>query len=278
MKNILKIVSLLLLAITFSCGNDDGARFANDPTTGWVEFLTSTSSTTISLQTESLTLPVILRVPVYENGITVTYSLQPVSGDFSNIVTTDGNTLEFLSNERPGPDGTPSIKNIELTFQNLSSLTEVVVFDVVLTAVDVAGVSIGLGEDSITSYRISTPCPLLFSDSYNVAVTALGGTAPSHVVQLVPVAGTDNQFTVSSTWGPNFVAWATGNPAYNGQFPYPAIITVNDDLTVDVVGTGNANLAGGSGTYDSCSNVFLITMTQGLFTTEFTVDLVMTSN
>lgn len=279
MKNILKLIPILLFVFTLSCEqDDDNARFSSDPTTGWVEFSTTTSSTTISTQTESLSLPVILRVPVYKNGITVTYALEPVIGDFSNIVTTNGNTLEFLSNELPGPDGTPSIKNIELTFQNLSSTTPLTAFDVVLTAVDVDGVNIGLGENSITRYRVSTPCPTIFSDSYNVDVTALGGTAPSHNVQLVPVPGTDNQFTVSSTWGPNFVGWATGNPGFNGQFPYPAIITVNPNLTVDVIGTGSPALSGGSGTYDTCSDVFLITLTQDLFTTEFTVDIVMSND
>ncbi|WP_047547956.1 hypothetical protein [Psychroserpens sp. Hel_I_66] len=274
MKKIIKLIPILLLVVAFSCSDDDNARFANDPTTGWVEFGTSTSSTTISLQTETLTLPVSVRVPIYENGLNVSYELQPVQGDFNTIVNT-GSVLNFLSSTASTVDGSSAVQNIVLEFENLDSLTEVIVFDVVITNVDVNGVDIGLDENSITTFRVSTPCPLLFSDNYNVSVSALGGTAPSHDVALVPLGG--NQFSVSSTWGPNFVAWATGDPGFEGQFPYPAVITVNEDLTVDVVGTGNANLTGGTGTYDSCSDVFLITLSQGLFTTDFTVDIQMTS-
>lgn len=274
MKKIIKLIPILFLVMTFSCDNEDDAKFTNDPTMGWVEFSTSTSGTTISLETETLLLPVSLRVPVYENGINVSYELQAVQGDFSSIVSSE-NTLVFSPLELPGPDGNPKVKSIELNFQNLAALTEVIVFDVVLTAVDENGVDIGLDGNSITSYRISTPCPLLYSNNYNVDVTALGGTAPSHNVELVSLG--NNQFSVSSTWGPNFVAWATGDASFEGQFPYPAIITVNSDLTVDVVGAGNAALEGGSGTYDSCNDVFLITLTQGLFTTDFTVDIVMSA-
>jgi hypothetical protein len=281
MKKIIKLLPILLLVFTFSCEqDDDGARFANEPTSGWVEFATASSSTTVSPFAETLSLPVSLRVPVYEDGINITYALQAVEGDYSTIVST-GNTLTFLP-EAHGIDGNPSVKSIELVFENLDTVTDPIVFDVVLTATDVNGVSIGVDENSIVSYRVSTPCPVNTSASYNVDVAALGGAAPSHTVELTPT-GVPNQFSVTSTWGPNFVGWATGNDGLNGQYLYSATISINDDLTVSVISTDSQAGGDGSadtdgyGTYDSCNDVFLITMTQGVFTTAFTVDLVMTA-
>ena len=251
MKKILKLLPVLLFVFTMSCEDDEfDSNFSDDPTTGWVEFATPTSGTTVSPFAETLSIPVSLRVPVYENGLSVTYTLQAVEGDFSTIVTT-GNTLNFLSNEFPGPEGNSKVKNIILNFQNLDTVTDPIVFDVVLTAVDVDGVSVGVDSESITSYRVSTPCPVETSDNYNVDVVG-PGSPPSHSVALVPVPGVANQYTVSSTWGPNFVAAATGNPAFEGQFPYPAVISINDDLTVDVSPTAATQAGpGGSGTYDS---------------------------
>lgn len=160
MKKILKIIPILLLVFAFGCdGDDDGARFANDPTTGWVEFSTPTSGRTISIITEEVILPVSIRVPVYEDGITVNYSIVPVQGDFSSILTTEGSSI-FVPAGRNGPDGNTNLGFITLNFANVADLTEIVVFDVVLTGTDINGVNVGLGENSITSYRISTPCPI----------------------------------------------------------------------------------------------------------------------
>ena len=89
MKNIFKIIPLLILAITFSCDDNEENRFTSDPTLGWVEFTTPTSGTTISIITEELLLPVTVAAPIFEDGLTISYQLVPVQGDFSSIVTTD---------------------------------------------------------------------------------------------------------------------------------------------------------------------------------------------
>ena len=282
MKKIIKLLPILLLVFTFSCEQDDDSpSFANDPTSGWVEFATANSGTTVSPFAESLSLPVSLRVPVYENGITVSYALQAVEGDYTTIVNTSG-SLTFSPNEAHGLDGNPSVKSIELLFRDLDQVTDPIVFDVVLTATDVNGVTIGVDDNSIVSYRISTPCPVVTADSYNVDVTGPNGATPSHTVALTPT-GVPNQFSVTSTWGPEFVAVVAGQPALAGQYLYSATISINNDLTVSVVstdstaggdGTGDTD---GYGTYDSCNDVFLITLTQGLFTTDFTVELTMTA-
>src|SRR5690606_4058843 len=155
MNNILKIIPLLLLVFTLSCEQDDNSsRFSNDPSTGWVEFATPTSGTTISIITEQLEIPVSVRVPVYENGLTINYTLQAVEGDFSSIVTTGSST--FVEPGQNGMNGNTNLGTIVLNFANVADLTDIVVFDVVLTGTDADGVVVGLGDNSITAYRIST--------------------------------------------------------------------------------------------------------------------------
>ena len=74
-------------------------------------------------------------------------------------------------------------------------------------------------------------------------------------------------------WGPNFVAWATGNASYAGQFVYPARLIINCDNTVDVITTGTQFL-GGSGTYDPVTGVIDVVIQQGLFTAPFDTNCV----
>ncbi len=171
MKNILKLIPMMLFVFAFtSCEDDDtSSRFFVDPTVGWVEFAGSSSGTTISIITEELQLPVDIRVPQYPNGLTVTYDLVPVQGDFSQIVTTG--TSIFAAPEPTSVDGNSRVVPIVLNFEGVGDLDEIVIFDVVLTAVDQDGVQIGLDENSITSFRISTPCPIdidSFEATYSV--------------------------------------------------------------------------------------------------------------
>lgn len=270
MKNILKITLMLLLVFTLGCEDDDSSRFRDEPSSGWVDFRSSTGTATIVLQATELEIPLNIKVPVFPNGLNIGYTLEPVSGNFAPYVNTSGNV--YVS-----PDNLTRTASVLLEFEDLTQLQEQLIFDVVLTSVDAPGVTIGVDETSVTRFRVSTPCPSVYSANYNVDVTALGSTAPSHSVALTPVAGTDNQFTVTSTWGPNFVGWATNNSGLNGQYLYSGTITVNDDLTVGVIGN-DAWATGGTGSYDPCLDQFTITLTQGLFTTSFTVDIVMTPN
>lgn len=273
MKKIINILSIFLLVFTFSCEDNDDGFTNDDPTTGWVEFATAGSGTTISGSVETLELPVSLRVPIYRDGLTVSYSIEAVEGDYSSILTT-GNSLTFIPDNHT-VNGSSNVKSLELNFEGVDELTERIVFDVVLSAVDVDGVTIGVDDNSVTSYRISTPCLIEVSETYNVDVEALGGVAPSHTVDFVEIG--PNQFSLSSTWGPNFVGWATDDESFNGQYLYPGFVVVNDDLTVDVISDDPLSPDGGSGTYDSCNDIFYITLTQGVFSTEFTVDLVMSA-
>jgi hypothetical protein len=254
MNNILKIVPILLLSLTLSCEqDDDNSRFSSDPTTGWVEFSTSTSGTTISIITEQLEIPVSVRVPVYENGLTITYSLQPVQGDFSSIVTT-GNSI-FVEPGQNGENGNTNLGNIVLNFNNVADLTEIVVFDVVLTGTDASGVQVGLGDNSITSYRISTPCPLdtdaisgtydvdeVFTSGVNAGLSLAAAFGESYQVELTldPTDLTQTRFILSNSPGFDqyFVNGTTASlDTCNGTVTYPATLNLGAFANMSVTST-----------------------------------------
>lgn len=112
-----------------------------------------------------------------------------------------------------------------------------------------------------------------FPLKYDVEVSALGDQADSHVQTLTVVTGQENTFKVNSMWGVDFLAWATGDASYAGQFVYPATIVINCDNTVDVIATGTQFL-GGSGTYDPGTGVIDVVIKQAIFTNPFTVNCI----
>ena len=112
-----------------------------------------------------------------------------------------------------------------------------------------------------------------FPMTYDVEVYAFNEQAPSHQQTFTVVLGQENTFKVDSMWGTGFVAWATGNSSFEGQYVYPANIVINCDNTVDVVTTGTQFL-GGSGTYDPETGIIDVVITQGLFTSPFDTQVI----
>lgn len=122
--------------------------------------------------------------------------------------------------------------------------------------------------------KMKCPLPANFPLTYNVTVFAFGEFAPAHTQTLVPVPGTDNQFTLASSWGPNFVAWATGTPSYANQYLYPGVITLNCG---DAIFTTSASYGSNStGTYNQTTGVIQFDLQQSLFTSAFTTTVTLT--
>jgi hypothetical protein len=121
----------------------------------------------------------------------------------------------------------------------------------------------------------SCPLPSELSSSYTAAPTAFGGlSGPTYTANFTRVGTTGLTYAIDSGWGPNFVSWATGDSSYDGQFIYPCELTVNADGTVTV--TGESFYTGGSGTYDSCTGIISVNLTQAVFNSPFTVDMTFT--
>lgn len=132
------------------------------------------------------------------------------------------------------------------------------------------------GENSSITIDIIKSCPLPseLSSSYTAAPFAFDLDGPAYTANFTRVGTTGLKYAIDSGWGPNFVAWATNDTSFNGQFPYPCELTVNADGTVSV--TGEGPYTGGSGTYDSCTGIISVTLTQGIFQSPFTVDMTFT--
>ncbi|MXV37462.1 hypothetical protein GO491_02035 [Flavobacteriaceae bacterium Ap0902] len=89
------------------------------------------------------------------------------------------------------------------------------------------------------------------------------------------VDGTCNQFYTDSLWGEGFVALLAGNPDLEGQYTYPAILTINADNTVDVSAANEEDtyVAGGSGLYDPSTGEVNLEVNQSLFSDSFVVNV-----
>ncbi|MFT7052319.1 MAG: hypothetical protein ACJAZK_002946 [Psychroserpens sp.] len=251
MKNIFKIMSIVVLVFTFSCDDNEENRFVSDPSTGWMQFATPTSGTTISIITEELILPVVANVPVYENGMTLSYQLVAVEGDFTSIVTT-GSSIYFEPGQASAA-GNPRVVPISLNFTGVSDLQDIVVFDVVLTAIDNNGVTIGLNDASITSYRISTPCPLdvpaivgtysvdeVFTSGVNAGLSLAAAFGESYQVEisLDPTDPTQTVFILNNSIGFNqyFVDGSTASlDTCNGTITFSNPLNLGDfaDMVVE---------------------------------------------
>lgn len=106
---------------------------------------------------------------------------------------------------------------------------------------------------------------------------AFGEYADEYTATLTPVAGTTNQYLIDSAWGPHFIYWLTGNPAYDNNFLYAGVLTINPDKTITIVGSNTWSAIGGTGTYDdSCIKTFTYTLKQTLFGNPFTTNVVLT--
>jgi hypothetical protein len=252
MKHIFKILFVMLLVFTFSCDDDEENRFRSNPTEGWVNFTTPTDGTTITIVTESLELPVTVNVPIFEENLVVNYELVAVEGDFNDIVTTEGNSLSFESIPATS-SGNPKVKPIKLSFANVDLLEETVVFEVVLTAVNKSGVTIGLNDESITRYRISTPCPLdrdavagtysvaeVFTSGVNEGLSLAAAFGQSYQVELAldPTDPTQTIFILTNSIGFNQY-FIDGTPVTydtcNGTISFDGVVNLGDfsDMTIE---------------------------------------------
>ncbi len=263
-KYILSIVALGF-ALT-SCEED---LVVYDAGEGFVQL--ENSSLTTAEDGNPVVINVSLGTETNESGVSVDFETVISSGDASRFVIEPANgVLDIPAGEFTGQITITPVDNLDADGD--------VQLSVRLSESNSLPIGIGgLGAERVSaSVTISdNDCPTEISNSYRVTVFAFNDEAPAHTVNLVPVPGVDNQWTVTSSWGPQFVAWATGDAGFANRFLYSGTITLNEDFSVDF--TGNDSWAtGGSGTYVACTDQFNITLTQALFTTAFTVDVVFT--
>ena len=223
----LLLFSLVISLVFTSCEEQENVMYTSEK--GFVQFKAESSSLF-----EDATAPVKISVQYggsiesNTNGIDVKFDVSTL--DASRFIITPSNgTLTIPAGEASANIEIMPIDNI-ISDGNLA-------IDITLSKENIKGIGIGgeaLKNISYSLTIVDNDCPTAISAKYKAKVFAFGEEAPSHEVELVLVAGTSNQYSVVTLWGPNFVGWATGSSSYNGQYLYPATITLNSDFTVDV--------------------------------------------
>ena len=277
-----KLIYICFLSFSFailSCDLNDKneGRFDDaNPSSGWVQFRDGSPVTIIYGSQSSIVLPIDLNAPVNKDGIEVTYTITDISGSSTSLIPERTGTVEIFKNDIGEVVLT---NNLVIDLPN-TGLASSVIFDIELTSTSRTEVAIGLSDNSRpTTVRVQV-CPVNIGTIYNATATASTGfEGPDFVQTLVPVAGTTNKYSVDTAWGVTFFPCFIGNCASVGAIRrYPAIITVNDDYTVDVVGNDPAfpnRYPGGEGTYDPCTDSFDLVLRQGLLTSNpFTVNVI----
>ncbi|WP_299889824.1 hypothetical protein [uncultured Lacinutrix sp.] len=290
MKNILKSFFLITLVISFfSCDDNDGSNSFVEEELGWVQFMQNSDALIQINQgfADEIVLDLNIQVPNTSSDLTVKYDLVSISGLNPNTVYGTSTVVPAGVTSWSGPDNNTGINyanlgNITFNLLQLPALTEPMEFDVVLTGTSLSTVTAGVaGESFKTTQRICigpiSPSTSYAGDAYSDDLGVPAGAFAPYTVNLVPVAGETNMWTLDSTWGPDFVNALCGGCVPPGSFPYPSTISIEDDGSVLV--TGAAGYAtGGTGTYNGCTDTFVLNISQGLFTGTFTVDVVLTGN
>jgi hypothetical protein len=267
MKKILYFSSIFLfLATFFSCSPDKGDESYLSNRTPFAYFNASSGSLFVEDAVESsFDVKIALSAP-QSSDLTYTVEVDPSS------VAVEGVDFTIVPSSNVIPNG-----NIVTTFKVVGIFDQAIIEgkDAIFNLVAVEGAEVKWRTKFTLSLLKLCPYNGLNTLTYRGAPRAFDEDAPNFNANLLPVAGTTNQWTVSSAWGPNFVGWATGSAANNGRFIYPARIVLNDDFTVTVIGLASY-AQGGTGIFSPCTQTFTFTLNQTLFTNPFTVDVVLT--
>jgi len=272
MKYISKILIIFTLSIFIvGCNNDSDPRFDANLESGWVQFVTGSTLEVIAEPNTTLEVPVEINVPLNQSGLTINYNLVSISGTDPNTVFDNSGILDVPANTAGIAivGGHPSII---FDLNQVSSITDTMVFDVVLTSSGNLDLGIeGSGRPII--HRISICPSIIKTGNYNGVPTAFGADFTPFTT-VITATENPNEFLIDDAWGEFLVAELTGNPGYIGVFPYSGTIIINDDNSIDIVGSSFFT-SGGTGNYDPCTNTFTYNLTQELFSNPFTTDVVL---
>ncbi len=277
---VLKPILFLFLVLGFaSACNDDDSSSTQVDTTNYARFTNLDELIEVGEETGD-----IVEIPVQINyrsssPVFVSYTLTGDAANYELVGSTTSTGIEIPAGSRQAYIQLKPVDNDEANDPMNSVVIELTDAD---NGAMIPENSSAAGATMKTVLFKDDECAEVLSSSYTSTSYAFGLTGPTFVSTFTPYEDADgnvveNKWTLDTTWGPDFVAWATGNGGYSGQYIYPSVLTLHDDNTVTVEGAGYAT--GGTGTYSpEPAGKFEITLTQGLFTNPFTVDVVMIGN
>lgn len=274
MKNILKLSFIVFASLLVSCSEDYyDSNFPRDVESGWIQF--GRAAQTIDSDIAELNVPVNLQTSVNRNDVTVTVSAELLAGELSSEFLQDRDVLI-----QAGTLSSPLTLNFPI--DEFAELEPVLENNIVIryTLVSSSSSSLPLGlPDSDTpitfTLTISFGCEIDIPLTY-AAESFIGANLVTSFTMELTEGEEDGEFFVESLWGPDFVADATGNPDFSGQFVYPGSFIILCDDTIEIVGPGSNGLSGGEGTIDPETNEMEFVLNQGLFTQDFQVIVVLT--
>jgi hypothetical protein len=210
-------------------------------------------------------------VPVNQVNTQVTYTVEVVAGDAPGAetgtftTTVAANTVDLSIDYAVNPSIT---SNYTLQFTIVSTSNPDVI--------------IGLEGDNPDTFTLDV-CYNVIPLNWTGNAFIDGSEINTFDMTLTPT-GNEGEYTISSAWGTNFVAAATGNPAFDGQFIYDGTLTLGANNTVTIVGNDTNFFPGtvafddalNGNIFDPCALTLSYTLEQGLFTNPFVVDVVLT--
>lgn len=244
MKNNLKFIfaTFIVAALFTSCEEE---LVIYTPENSYAQ-LGSSNPITMSENSGGKTIIVQLGTANPSNGGTFNFN---VTGDTSRFsVTPSDGVIEFQGGEIESMititpiDNSVSDGNAELT--------------VSLTGDNIGPAGDGLSLTSVDVTIVDDDCPTLIDETKTwVSQYAYSGLASTEV-ELTKLE--ENKWFCPTTWGYNGVSGITGNPGYDGLYPFDVIITLNPaDNSITVEGTAGWAI-GGTGSYDPCTNSFSV--------------------
>ena len=198
-----------------------------------------------------------------------------ISMSDSSTATADDYTMSASSVTVKAGELSGSV-DIVANFDNASFDGKTLVLDLAASAGVFVGTVGTISIDIVKSCPIPDALPASFSAQAGSADLGIDmGALPDFTVTLTETAADDGlTYDLDTAWGTTMVSALTGDSGYDGLYVYPATMTVNADGTVTVV--GESFYSGGTGIYDACTGVITLKLSQALFTSPFTVDVVYT--
>lgn len=240
MKYIYRILIVVFCTTLNNCSDDNDGRFNSEPEKGWVDF--RTSSTAVS--TNTISIPLDVNVPVFPEGLNISYTIQNVSGsDFSDLIGRPSGTVfaDPSDETRNTRLVIPLIVDIENDGNSSPS-----VFDITLTAVDKQGVRVGIDANSILTHRVTIDCvnsDIIPSDffvgGYSIADVDANVGPGNGSANFAGETGNKVELTVNPSNPNERIFNATILPGIRqGTIPVTITFTTNDAVTLGTVNTG----------------------------------------
>ena len=258
MKNIIKSISLLLvLTLTVSCDKDssEDLGYAAQEERGWVQFLTTNPAQIGVFQgaTGTIDLDVNIQVPTTSSDLTINYALQSVSGaDPSTIFSNSGAVVAPAGKTSyAGPDNDTGFEYTYLAMISLdladldgTTLTEPMIFDLVLTGTSSSSITAGLEGETfpVTQRIVINPSISAFAGAFTVDEIFTGGTNAGLV--LATAFGESYQVELTMVEGDSTASTmlVTNSDGFDAYYPAGTVITFKLDGTLDVDDGVNFNI------------------------------------